>query len=110
MDRESQSRGSSALAWVLVGQVSTFPWTRWDADVVVRVKVEASADIAEVVVATTLASVMAEVTNSTVLAEAVGALASTGSATTGALGGNGTDADTTNQAVSVTSPAHRGEL
>lgn len=84
-----------------------------DADVVVRAKVEGSADIVRAVVTTTLASFMAEVTN-TGLAEVVGALtkgldeASTGN-TTDALGGNGTTNQGDKEPVSVTSP-HRGEL
>lgn len=75
------------------------------------VKVEESASIAGAVAATTLASVMAEVTDTSVLVETVGALARVfdGSTTTSAL-----DADTTNQvgieSVSVTSPGQRGEL
>ena len=94
-----------------------FPRQGGNADVVVHVKMEGSADIVGAVVTTTLASVLAEVTD-TALAEAVGALtkgfdeASTGN-TKGAMGGDGTDADTTNQGdkehMSVTQP-HRAEL
>jgi len=91
-----------------------FPRQGGNADVV---KMEGGADIVGAVVTTTLASVMAEVTD-TALVEAVGTLTkgfdegSTGN-TTDALEGNGTDAYTTNQGdkepVSVTSH-HRGEL
>ena len=86
-----------------------FPRQGENADVV---KMEGSANIVGVVVTTTLASVMAEVTD-TALAEAAGALTFGTGNTVNALGGNETDLYTTNQRdeepVSVTSP-HGGEL
>jgi protein transport protein SEC20 len=90
-----------------------------NADVAVHGKMEGSSDIMGAVVTTTLASVIAEVTN-TALAEAVGAHArglveaSTGT-TMDTLGGNATDANANattqgdEEPASVASP-HRGEL